>query len=195
MDPWGGSQTEPATLHRCFYAGNNPVMMVDPSGEMFSLSSMAISMSIGSTISVSATYISSHAVGRKATTMELVQAGAFGAIAGPLVLAYPTAGVVLGVAGVTSSGWLISKVFNNPDSTYFQKSEAVALFAASMFGTRVGVKYLRASKGSGPVPQYPLNAEIPGISLESTQSGLRADKVWKIPGIMKSMLDGKKSMQ
>ena len=34
MDTWGGSQTEPVTLHKYLYANVNPVMMVDPSGEM-----------------------------------------------------------------------------------------------------------------------------------------------------------------
>ena len=50
MDPYGGHLQEPATLHRYLYAGNNPVMMVDPSGEFFSLMSLGAANSIRSTL-------------------------------------------------------------------------------------------------------------------------------------------------
>ena len=165
-------------------------MNLDPNGEQFTLASLMTTMAISSTISISATYIANHALGKETTIQEIAYAGIFGAIAGPVAVGAPTIGVGLGALGITSSSWLIAKVFNNSDSTYFQKSEAVALFSASMFGARVGFKYLRASKGTGPVPKFPINAEIQNIRLESAQSGLRADKVWQIPGMMKSMLDG-----
>ena len=38
--PFEGRAFEPATLHRYLYAGNNPVMFVDPSGEMLGLVGM-----------------------------------------------------------------------------------------------------------------------------------------------------------
>ena len=59
MDPYGGSMHEPMTLHRYLYAGDNPVMNVDPSGEMsigslmagITVRNMLISAGIGAAIS------------------------------------------------------------------------------------------------------------------------------------------------
>lgn len=51
MDPYAGNLQEPATLHRYLYAGANPVINVDPSGEFFSLGSLTTSLGIMGTLS------------------------------------------------------------------------------------------------------------------------------------------------
>lgn len=58
MDPYAGNMQEPTTLHRYLYAGNNPVMNADPSGEFLvdlmagiSIRSILYSASISAAIS------------------------------------------------------------------------------------------------------------------------------------------------
>jgi len=51
MDTWIGNNNDPLSLHKYLYAGSDPVNHVDPSGHFFSLSSVAASLNIRSTIS------------------------------------------------------------------------------------------------------------------------------------------------
>tara|TARA_R110002072_G_scaffold302008_1_gene483381 strand:- start:44 stop:817 length:774 start_codon:yes stop_codon:yes gene_type:complete len=46
MDTYLGKDHDPVTLHKYMYAGNDPVLMIDPSGYSFDLSSMSIAQSI-----------------------------------------------------------------------------------------------------------------------------------------------------
>jgi hypothetical protein len=51
VDPFEGVQQEPVTLHKYLYASANPVMYVDPSGEMnFNLSGLLTTVNIVSTL-------------------------------------------------------------------------------------------------------------------------------------------------
>jgi len=51
VDPWKGNQFEPVTLHRYLYAGANPVMNVDPSGEAFgNITELMTAMTIGAVV-------------------------------------------------------------------------------------------------------------------------------------------------
>lgn len=52
QDEWMGRDHDPVTLHKYLYAGNDPVLMVDPSGYSFDLSVMSISQSIGARLAV-----------------------------------------------------------------------------------------------------------------------------------------------
>jgi RHS repeat-associated protein len=45
-DPFQGVLADPRTLHRYAYAGNNPVNMIDPTGEFFSLPGLSVSLAI-----------------------------------------------------------------------------------------------------------------------------------------------------
>ncbi len=59
MDTYQGSMSDPASLHKYLYTGNNPVNMVDPSGHFgVSLGGVSISLSIGSTLSAMGTGLS-----------------------------------------------------------------------------------------------------------------------------------------
>lgn len=50
MDPFPGIITDPPSLHRYTYAGNDPVNKTDPTGRQFDVVSISISFSIDSTI-------------------------------------------------------------------------------------------------------------------------------------------------
>jgi RHS repeat-associated protein len=50
VDPYSGNMHEPVTLHRYLYAGNNPVMNRDPSGEVFTLGELSAANSIRSSL-------------------------------------------------------------------------------------------------------------------------------------------------
>ncbi len=50
-DPFEGLPGDPRTLHRYMYAADDPVNMADPTGEMFSLGSVSISLSISGILS------------------------------------------------------------------------------------------------------------------------------------------------
>lgn len=173
--------------------------MFDASGR-FSLGELAMASAAGATISSMATVVANHALGRTTSIAEFAYAATAGALLGPLAMLSPVAAIGVASVGVVSSSYLLQRVFSNPDATYVQKAEAVGLVVASIWGARVASDYYNAAPNKwatawevppAQVPQYPLPLETPeGIILESPQSGLRADKIGQIPGIMKSMLDG-----
>ena len=54
MDTWAGKDFDPVTLHKYLYAGNDPVLMIDPSGYSFDLSSFSIANNISARLTTMA---------------------------------------------------------------------------------------------------------------------------------------------
>ncbi|WP_386067932.1 RHS repeat-associated core domain-containing protein [Tahibacter sp. UC22_41] len=191
QDAFDGIDGDPQSIHKYLYANAGPINGTDPSGNL-TLGQIAVSSAIGATMSSIATVMGNHALGRPTTVGDIVSASVLGAALGPLAAANATFAVGVGAISAVSSSFLLSKVFANPDSTFFQKTEAVALVAASVFGLRVGINYYRSGGASTEVPNYPLKVSAPeGVVLESPQPGLRGDKIGRIPEHMKKMLDGR----
>lgn len=52
MDTWQGNNQDPITLHKYLYAGNDPVLMVDPSGNNFTIGGLSTSFNMMATLAV-----------------------------------------------------------------------------------------------------------------------------------------------
>jgi len=63
MDTWMGRNHDPITLHKYLYAGNDPVLMADPSGNNFTIGGMMSAVNISSTLAVAGAGLSGYSIG------------------------------------------------------------------------------------------------------------------------------------
>lgn len=181
------------------YAQADPVNGVDPSGH--DLVSTMSTMTIGTAIGMWSTIAANHALGRAQTYSSILMGGAFGAAMGPLAVAIPEIGVGLGIYGMAGSGGIVYQTFSNPNATPSQKAAAVGLVVASIWGTKVAIKYSNAMRVAPPaenvpapgIPTFPLPLRSPpGVVIKSmAQNGLDGQKVGQLPGLISSMIEGK----
>lgn len=122
-------------------------MYTDPSGH--DLTETLAVAGIGATLGGLSTAVANHALGRAQTFGSIFTGAALGAVLGPLAAEYAIVGVGVGAVGIAGSGATVWAVFNNPNSTYFQKVEASALLVASVWGTSAAIKYARVSNTPG----------------------------------------------
>ncbi len=199
MDSYEGNSQDPLSLHKYLYCQGNPVNGTDPSGR--DLVSTMSTMTIGTAIGMWSTIAANHALGRAQTYSSIMMGGAFGAAMGPLAVAIPEVGVGLGIYGMVGSGGIVYQTFSNPNATSSQKTVAVGLVVASIWGTKVAIKYSNATRIAPPaesvpapgIPTFPLPLRSPpGVVIKSmAQNGLDGQKVRQLPGLICSMIEGK----
>lgn len=107
---------------------------------------------------------------------------AFGALAGPLAVASPTAGLVLAGYGLYTSFDLLVAVLTNPNSTVGQKTTAITIFLASTIGARAALKYTRAGNPwirPLQMPQAQLKATVTSMKDEINTSIEQAQQTYR----------------
>src|SRR5437867_3870330 len=79
-DSFQGNQSDPISLHRYLYAGDNPVNRIDPSGNTdISLANVLITSGIGAGIGGLSSAVANYAMGRAITFGSVLQGAAIGA--------------------------------------------------------------------------------------------------------------------
>ncbi|MGL6195692.1 MAG: RHS repeat domain-containing protein [Thermoguttaceae bacterium] len=137
LDPFFGNQSDPQSLHKYAYTHNNPVMGIDPSGQM-NLGCVSMAMNIGMGIVKSTTFIS---IGTLLTSPVLGalhhayfgQNPWLGAYTGSLIGSSLTAGFLVGRLG---NNWQpLGHIIGSGAAAYFSRflSELVFEWAASEF--------------------------------------------------------------
>jgi RHS repeat-associated protein len=63
QDTWSGQSQRPITLHKYLYAGNDPVLMVDPSGNAFTIGGFTVSNNMMAVLAASSN--ASYSIGQK----------------------------------------------------------------------------------------------------------------------------------
>ncbi|MEN6355849.1 MAG: RHS repeat-associated core domain-containing protein [Armatimonadota bacterium] len=150
-DTFIGDDSDPASLHRFVYCGDDPIDRVDPTGHDFSIGGMAAASFIGATLGGISSAVANYALGKAITFSSVIQGAAVGAVLGPLAYAWAPAAVGLGIAGVGSSAYLNYEVWAR-GGTIKQKIAAFSLMLASVVGTRAAIKYSNALAASGKEP-------------------------------------------
>ncbi|HEV8486394.1 MAG TPA: RHS repeat-associated core domain-containing protein, partial [Blastocatellia bacterium] len=136
MDEFGGSSSDPVSLHKYLYANADPANGTDPSGQ-FTIAEFAVATAVRATIGALAGIlvngINNYALGKRFFD-GAAGAAAFGAAALPLSIAFPILGVVLASLGVVGSGVSAWQVFSNPNTSAGQRGAAAFLVALSVVG-------------------------------------------------------------
>jgi hypothetical protein len=178
------SLTKPAS-GVLLYAHGNPAMFTDPSGYLSLGEVSLIGAGLGTIGSITLSYVK----GTPITPLSIIKGAASGAILAPLTVAAPIIGVGLGIYSVGATGILAFDTLTGSTATTGQKSAAIGLVVASIWGGAKSIQYL---KSPGPL-QFPLNifGRLPGgIKIRATQPGLNPEKIGQIPALIRSMRDG-----
>ncbi|XCN75438.1 MAG: RHS repeat-associated core domain-containing protein [Candidatus Electrothrix aestuarii] len=172
VDPYAGNMHEPITLHRYLYAGDNPVMNVDPSGEMdYSLSSLMASTVIRGMLlnfSVSAAIGGADAALRGDPILAgAFESGVVGTLLGPL-------GVIKFVKPVLVVGGLGLGVVGIADAISEGNTE-LALFRGALL-LNGAVTFVKTAQYKGRLGKRDTRAQNRAIADQLKARG------WKITG-------------
>ena len=148
--------------------------------------------------------VAAEAQGRAVTLNEVIVGASLGALTGGAGAYIPGAVAVAGSLFTGVSIGTFGPILFSSTATYNQKVAATTMIVTGIWGMNAGLKYANAAQNIPPqgananppalpqdVPQFPLPLRAPpGITLKSMQPGLRGDKIWQIPGLIKSMETG-----
>jgi RHS repeat-associated protein len=133
MDSYGGQTSDPMSLHKYVYAGDNPVMYVDANGHEFSYWALLAVAAIGGVIGGLSTVTANYALNRPLST-NLGTGVGFGLVAAPASVLIPAVGVALAGLGLMGSATIVYQVHIDPKATTGQSVAAYSLLAASALG-------------------------------------------------------------
>jgi RHS repeat-associated protein len=176
MDSWEGSNESPLSLHKYLYAGDNPVLFVDHSGNMFTLPSLSMSTAIRATLA-------SNVMITFATALRIgVGGGSVDGVVFSVRVGKRKGGFMTGVGvDIVSDGYqvafgLVGEFGLDPQSTIaVHKGSYVSASVGLVFNMRSPREYVT---GGGMVSTWPIG--IMGLMARATigdvtpQGALRA---------------------
>ena len=131
-DPFGGYDSNPLTLHRYSYAGNDPINQSDPGGKDYTITDTLMSQQIAGLASVAFQAVGDYVTGQKYDAKRYAQAYGSGIIFSGIGLMSPALG---GFTAAVMTGYDlgdISNTFSDPKATPDEKAWAAIRLASHL---------------------------------------------------------------